>query len=338
LFSLNFRRGPIQRVPVKLVTDGVLHHHLHAVTSTYQDHKHVKITNVTMLKDVSISLPVQILFEMIMLLKHWFKQVKSWNSDLNSLLPLTSSSTSRLETYCRRQQFCTKDVKDLNDDIICRYYTISCYNYSTVVIVLSYLVYDRENDRPYNSPIMNVSICKYRGFECEGALNLKGQKEFALMLHVLKECAREELESRQQQHKQTPLQFSHVHETEKINGEVRRLLNNSECKKCKQKLHCKPLVSRTTVDLTSNNNNNNTSELDDQGSVDVNCCFMCGKSFSDEVCLKSHLTHTLCVKRFKCVHCKSQFKHKFSLNAHVRRVHRVDSTVSDTSSELSTVL
>jgi hypothetical protein len=198
-------------------------------------------------------------------------------------------------------------------------------------MVLSYLVYDHDNDIPYNMPIMNVSICIYRGFECEGTLNLKGQKEFALMLHVLKECVREELESRQEQHKQNPLKSSHKHETDTTNsGEVRSLLNYLECKECKQKLHCKPIVKKPVLDISPII----TAIESDQGSVDANCCFMCGKTFSDELCLKSHLTHTLCVKRFKCVQCKSQFKHKFNLNAHVRRVHRVDNTLSDTSSEL----
>jgi hypothetical protein len=316
------------KTPTRLITNGVLHHHLHVTPTALNGKKHIKVTNTALEKDVSMLLPVEIVFEMIVLLKMWFKKVKCWTISLNSSSLI--NSTTRLENYCRRQQFCTVKVGNFHDDLICRYHTVTCPGNSTVVIVLKYLLYDHDNERRYTSPIMNVSMCKYTGVECDGALNFKGQKEFALLLHILKECARDNLEERQDHQKLNPLLLAHQHDNVPSNREVMCLFEKLKCVECERKAHCKPIVVM-----------NDDYSLDDstgsnQGGVNHSCCFICNKSFRQKAGLKLHLSRTQCMKRFKCMFCTSQFKHQNSMQAHLERVHSMDlDELSDITTEMS---
>ena len=178
----------------------------HVEFDSEQGMKHITIASKSSLsssKKASVSLPVEKLYEIIMLLKVWFKQVKKWNTEVSSLL--IDGNCSSLEKYCEKEQFFTQKIEHPHNDITCRCHRVldNRHHHPSVFMVLAFIVYNQIKEEHLSEPMMKVSICSHEHrineVNCEEGLIIKGQTQFNVLLRVLKEYARKELDLCQKQ-------------------------------------------------------------------------------------------------------------------------------------------
>jgi hypothetical protein len=243
---------------------------------------------------------VEKLYEIIMLLKVWFKQVKKWNTEVSSLL--IDGNCSSLEKYCEKEQFFTQKIEHPHNDITCRCHRVldNRHHHPSVFMVLAFIVYNQIKEEHLSEPMMKVSICSHEHrineVNCEEGLIIKGQTQFNVLLRVLKEYARKELDLCQKQLQQQQQQ-----------RKIRQAVYD----------HDKVETIVWTVNKSVENDNFGGKQ-----------CFVCKKVFSSKNFLKHHLANTLCIKRFKCQLCPAQYKGKYYWKTHLERIHGIISNAS----------